>query len=113
MSPLQASQLVVLFVDRLRRWRKGRLSFERVDDGLDNKLTHAVCGWTRPTGDRDFPARCVHHFGDIKVELPPDPNSHSLHRGFGFVEFEDPADADAAIQNFISRIDLSRDPYES
>ncbi|KAI8813385.1 cyclophilin-like domain-containing protein [Cladochytrium replicatum] len=39
-------------------------------------------------------------FGDIiEVQLPPDPNSHSMHRGFGFVEFEDPADADAAIHN--------------
>ena len=41
-------------------------------------------------------------FGDIvEVNLPkPDlPNSNDTHRGFGYVEFEDPADAKEAIDN--------------
>ncbi|KAI9137502.1 putative peptidyl-prolyl cis-trans isomerase E [Paraphysoderma sedebokerense] len=39
-------------------------------------------------------------FGDIvTVEIPPDPSSRAQHRGFAFVEFEDPEDAKAAIDN--------------
>ncbi|CAG8602989.1 15287_t:CDS:2, partial [Dentiscutata heterogama] len=39
-------------------------------------------------------------FGDIvEIQIPPDPASHNQHRGFGFIEFEEAADAQAAIDN--------------
>nr|CAG8434160.1 617_t:CDS:2 [Entrophospora candida] len=39
-------------------------------------------------------------FGDIvEIQIPPDPASHNQHRGFGFVEFEEADDAQAAIDN--------------
>ncbi|KAG0204854.1 hypothetical protein BGX28_003351 [Mortierella sp. GBA30] len=39
-------------------------------------------------------------FGEItQIELPPDPTSTAPHRGFGFVEFDLPADAQAAQDN--------------
>ncbi|GES83486.1 peptidyl-prolyl cis-trans isomerase E-like [Rhizophagus clarus] len=39
-------------------------------------------------------------FGDIvEIQIPPDPASHNQHRGFGFVEFEEASDAQAAIDN--------------
>ncbi|CAG8536819.1 6106_t:CDS:2, partial [Acaulospora colombiana] len=39
-------------------------------------------------------------FGDIvEIQIPPDPASHNQHRGFGFVEFEEAVDAQAAIDN--------------
>ncbi|KAJ3146869.1 hypothetical protein HDU86_008365 [Geranomyces michiganensis] len=39
-------------------------------------------------------------FGDIlEVQIPPDPSSRAPHRGFGFIEFEFPEDAEAAIEN--------------
>ncbi|TPX71222.1 hypothetical protein SpCBS45565_g01259 [Spizellomyces sp. 'palustris'] len=39
-------------------------------------------------------------FGDIvQVQIPPDPSSRNPHRGFGFVEYEFPEDAQAAIEN--------------
>ncbi|KAG0075843.1 hypothetical protein BGZ93_007146 [Podila epicladia] len=39
-------------------------------------------------------------FGEItQIEIPPDPTSMSPHRGFGFVEFDLPADAQAALDN--------------
>ncbi|KAG0054432.1 hypothetical protein BGZ83_011226 [Gryganskiella cystojenkinii] len=39
-------------------------------------------------------------FGEItQIEIPPDPTSTAPHRGFGFVEFEFPADAEAAQDN--------------
>ena len=42
-------------------------------------------------------------FGEVKsVELPPDPTSGNLHRGFGFVEFELEEDANEAVgESFI------------
>ncbi|KAG0646257.1 Peptidyl-prolyl cis-trans isomerase E [Hyphodiscus hymeniophilus] len=36
---------------------------------------------------------------DISVPKPDAPNSTELHRGFGYVEFEDPEDTKAAIDN--------------
>ncbi|KAJ1918644.1 hypothetical protein IWQ60_007453 [Tieghemiomyces parasiticus] len=39
-------------------------------------------------------------FGEIvEIHIPPDPASRNQHRGFGFVEFEDPDDALAAVDN--------------
>ncbi|KAF9898281.1 hypothetical protein BX616_004252 [Lobosporangium transversale] len=39
-------------------------------------------------------------FGEIThIEIPPDPTSTAPHRGFGFVEFDLPADAKAAQDN--------------
>ncbi|CAG8462355.1 3894_t:CDS:2, partial [Racocetra fulgida] len=39
-------------------------------------------------------------FGDIvEIQIPPDPASHNQHRGFGFIEFEEAGDAQAAIDN--------------
>lgn len=36
---------------------------------------------------------------DISIPKPEAPSSTELHRGFGYVEFEDPADAKDAIDN--------------
>lgn len=36
---------------------------------------------------------------DISLPKPEAPSSTELHRGFGYVEFEDPADAKEAIDN--------------
>jgi len=36
---------------------------------------------------------------DVSIPKPDAPNSTELHRGFGYVEFEDPADAKEAIDN--------------
>jgi RNA recognition motif-containing protein len=36
---------------------------------------------------------------DISLPKPEAPSSTELHRGFGYVEFEDPADAKEAINN--------------
>jgi len=36
---------------------------------------------------------------DVSIPKPDTPNSTELHRGFGYVEFEDPADAKEAIDN--------------
>lgn len=36
---------------------------------------------------------------DISLPKPEAPSSTELHRGFGYVEFEDPADAKEAIEN--------------
>ena len=36
---------------------------------------------------------------DISLPKPEAPSSTDLHRGFGYVEFEDPADAKEAIDN--------------
>ncbi|KAI1318068.1 hypothetical protein EDD11_007302 [Mortierella claussenii] len=39
-------------------------------------------------------------FGEIThIEIPPDPTSTAPHRGFGFIEFDLPADAQAAQDN--------------
>ncbi|KAG0328357.1 hypothetical protein BGZ99_005540 [Dissophora globulifera] len=39
-------------------------------------------------------------FGEIThIEIPPDPTSNAPHRGFGFIEFDLPADAQAAQDN--------------
>ncbi|KAF9941076.1 hypothetical protein BGZ75_010151 [Mortierella antarctica] len=39
-------------------------------------------------------------FGEItQIEIPPDPTSTAPHRGFGFIEFDLPADAQAAQDN--------------
>ncbi|KAF9434605.1 hypothetical protein BGZ76_007739 [Entomortierella beljakovae] len=39
-------------------------------------------------------------FGEIThIEIPPDPSSTAPHRGFGFIEFDLPADALAAQDN--------------
>ncbi|KAF9430949.1 hypothetical protein BGZ94_001695 [Podila epigama] len=39
-------------------------------------------------------------FGEItQIEIPPDPTSMAPHRGFGFIEFDLPADAQAALDN--------------
>ncbi|GJJ72404.1 hypothetical protein EMPS_04761 [Entomortierella parvispora] len=39
-------------------------------------------------------------FGEItQIEIPPDPSSTAPHRGFGFIEFDLPADALAAQDN--------------
>lgn len=36
---------------------------------------------------------------DVSIPKPEAPSSTELHRGFGYVEFEDPADAKEAIDN--------------
>ncbi|PVU98950.1 hypothetical protein BB559_001160 [Furculomyces boomerangus] len=68
----------------LRNDKKSIIFVGGLDSEVDNKILHAAF----------IP------FGEIiEVDLPNDPGSHNLHRGFGFIEFEDPADAADAIDN--------------
>ncbi|KAJ9076865.1 hypothetical protein DSO57_1022184 [Entomophthora muscae] len=54
------------------------------DDQVDEKVLHDTC----------LP------FGEVvEVQIPSNPSSASEHRGFGFIEFEAAADAQAAIDN--------------
>ncbi|KAI9321042.1 peptidyl-prolyl cis-trans isomerase E [Dichotomocladium elegans] len=54
--------------------------------------------------DQDMTEELLHAafipFGDIvSVQLAVDPGTHNQHKGYGFVEFEEEADCDAAIDN--------------
>ncbi|KAJ3043324.1 Peptidyl-prolyl cis-trans isomerase cyp10 [Rhizophlyctis rosea] len=63
------------------------------------KCTVYVAGLADEVNEQTLHAAFI-PFGDIvEIQLPGDPHSHNQHRGFGFVEFESAADAQAAIEN--------------
>ncbi|RHZ47132.1 hypothetical protein Glove_590g16 [Diversispora epigaea] len=64
-----------------------------------NKTTIYVGGLDDQVNEKILHAAFV-PFGDIvEIQIPPDPASHNQHRGFGFIEFEEAADAQEAIDN--------------
>ncbi|CAI2176936.1 16441_t:CDS:2 [Funneliformis geosporum] len=65
----------------------------------NNKSTIYVGGLDDQVNEQILHAAFI-PFGDIvEIQIPPDPASHNQHRGFGFVEFEEACDAQAAIDN--------------
>ncbi|TPX60508.1 hypothetical protein PhCBS80983_g01693 [Powellomyces hirtus] len=74
-------------MDRITKNNKTTIYVGGLDDQITEQTLHAAF----------LP------FGDIlEVQIPPDPSSRNPHRGFGFVEFEFPEDAQAAIDNMDS-----------
>ncbi|KAJ2888948.1 hypothetical protein FB639_000269 [Coemansia asiatica] len=68
-------------------------------DATQNKCMLFVSGLDSEVTEETLHAAFI-PFGEIiQVTLPPDPSSSNRHRGFGFVEFEEPEDALAAIDN--------------
>ncbi|KAJ3186750.1 hypothetical protein HDU85_007570 [Gaertneriomyces sp. JEL0708] len=65
-----------------------------------NKTTVYVGGLDEQVTEQILQAAFV-PFGDlVQVQIPGDPrSSQNVHRGFGFVQFEEPEDAQAAIEN--------------
>lgn len=72
---------------------------DRGGKGSNPKTTLYVGGLDEAVDDGVLHAAFI-PFGEIKdVSIPPDPNGGGPHRGFGFVEYVEPEDAAAAIDN--------------
>lgn len=65
----------------------------------DFLLTHAAGGLDNAVTKEILHAAFLPFGGITEVQLPRDERSTEPHRGFGYVEFEEPADAVAAIDN--------------
>lgn len=80
----------------------GKLSllFPPPDNDIIERLLHVPPGGLDNAVTKEILHAAFLPFGGIaEVQLPRDERSTEPHRGFGYVEFEEPADAAAAIDN--------------